>query len=37
MGQLVTEIPDYWVGIESRGFLFAIYTAHQFGGGNQNH
>ena len=23
MGQLVTEIPDYWVGIESRGFLFA--------------
>ena len=30
MGKLV-DIPDYWVGIESRGFLFAL--AHQFGGG----
>ena len=33
MGQLVNEIPDYWVGIESRGFLFASALAHQFGGG----
>ena len=33
MGQLVTEIPDYWVGIESRGFLFASALAYQFGGG----
>ena len=22
MGQLVDEIPKYWVGVESRGFLF---------------
>ena len=33
MGQLVTEIPKYWVGVESRGFLFASALAHQFGGG----
>ena len=33
MGQLANEIPDYWVGIESRGFLFASALAHQFGGG----
>ena len=33
MGQLVNEIPDYWVGVESRGFLFASALAHQFGGG----
>ena len=26
MGQLVTEIPDYWVGIESRGFLFHLHA-----------
>ena len=33
MGQLVNEIPDYWVGVESRGFLFASALSHQFGGG----
>ena len=33
MGQLVSEIPDYWVGIESRGFLFASALSIQFGGG----
>jgi adenine phosphoribosyltransferase len=33
MGQLVTEIPKYWVGVESRGFLFASALAYQFGGG----
>jgi len=33
MGQLVSEIPDYWVGIESRGFLFASALSLQFGGG----
>lgn len=33
MGQLVDEIPNYWVGIESRGFLFASALSHQFGGG----
>ena len=32
MGNLV-EIPDYWVGIESRGFLFASALAYEFGGG----
>ena len=33
MGQLVDEIPDYWVGVESRGFLFASALALEFGGG----
>ena len=32
MGELV-EKPDYWVGIESRGFLFATVLAYEFGGG----
>lgn len=32
MGDLV-EIPNYWVGIESRGFLFASALALEFGGG----
>ena len=32
MGDLV-EIPNYWVGIESRGFLFASALAFHFGGG----
>lgn len=32
MGNLV-EIPNYWVGIESRGFLFASALAFHFGGG----
>ena len=31
MGDLV-EIPNYWVGIESRGFIFLITIFH-FGGG----
>ena len=29
MGDLV-EIPNYWVGIESRGFIFAICTCISF-------
>ena len=33
MGNLIDEIPDYWVGIESRGFLFASALALEFGGG----
>lgn len=35
MGDLVTKngIPDYWVGIESRGFLFASALSFLFGGG----
>ena len=33
MGQLVDKIPDYWVGVESRGFLFASALSNQFGGG----
>ena len=27
------EFPDYWVGIDSRGFLFASALATYFGGG----
>ena len=30
---VVDEIPNYWVGVESRGFLFCITLAYQFGGG----
>ena len=33
MGELVNEPPTYWVGIESRGFLFASALAMKFGGG----
>lgn len=32
MGNLTT-VPDYWVGIESRGFIFATALALEFGGG----
>lgn len=32
MGSLV-EVPDYWVAIESRGFLFASALSYKFGGG----
>ncbi len=32
MGSLV-EIPDYWVGIDARGFLFASALSYKFGGG----
>ena len=32
MGELV-EKPDYWVGIESRGFIFASALSMKFGGG----
>ena len=35
MGELIGEdnLPQYWVGIESRGFLFASALALEFGGG----
>jgi|TARA_B100000085_G_scaffold74118_1_gene66634 adenine phosphoribosyltransferase len=33
MGNLLDEIPNYWVGVESRGFLFASALAFHFGGG----
>ena len=36
MGELVSNVstrPDYWVGIESRGFLFASALSIKFGGG----
>ena len=37
MGNLVAstwmDVPDYWVGIESRGFLFATALSYAFGGG----
>ena len=32
MGDLV-EKPDFWVGVESRGFIFASALAIEFGGG----
>ena len=33
MGNLLSKVPDYWIGIESRGFLFAPALAYKFGGG----
>ena len=37
MGNLVCEtwlnVPDYWIGIDARGFLFASALSIQFGGG----
>ena len=32
MGRLV-DTPDYWVALESRGFLFASALSYKFGGG----
>ena len=29
----IENLPQYWIGIESRGFLFASALAMQFGGG----
>ena len=33
LGNLIKERPKYWVGIESRGFIFASALAIRFGGG----
>ena len=33
MGELIEQKPTYWVGIESRGFIFASALAMKFGGG----
>ena len=33
MGNLLSEFPDYWIGIEARGVLFASALACKFGGG----
>lgn len=33
MGDLTEDWPNYWIGIESRGFLFASALAMKFGGG----
>ena len=33
MEELLDETPKYWVGIESRGFIFASALAIKFGGG----
>ena len=32
MGDMV-EIPDYWIGIDARGFIFASALSVYFGGG----
>ena len=33
MYDLVPELPDYWVGVEARGFIFASALSVMFGGG----
>lgn len=33
LGELINETPDYWVGIESRGFIIATALSMEFGGG----
>lgn len=33
MGNLLSKRPDYWIGIEARGFPFASALAYKFGGG----
>ena len=33
MGDILVKFPDYWIGIEARGFLFASALSYEFGGG----
>jgi|TARA_B110000977_G_scaffold127538_1_gene162954 adenine phosphoribosyltransferase len=33
MGLLLDSIPDYWIAVESRGFIFASALAMEYGGG----
>ena len=33
MGDLVGKVPDYWVGIDARGFIFASALSMYYGGG----
>ena len=33
MGNLLSKLPDYWIGIEARGFLFASALSMIHGGG----
>ena len=33
MGKLLSKLPDCWIGIEARGFLFASALAYKYGGG----
>ena len=33
MGMLINPLPDYWIGIDARGFLFASALSVKYGGG----
>ena len=33
MGDLVGKVPDYWIGIDARGFIFASALSIYYGGG----
>jgi adenine phosphoribosyltransferase len=33
MGMLINPLPDYWIGIDARGFIFASALSYEFGGG----
>ena len=33
MGDLLGKLPDYWIGIDARGFIFASALSVWFGGG----
>ena len=33
MGKLISDVPDYWIGIDARGFIFASALSIKCGGG----
>jgi len=33
MGMLINPLPDYWIGIDARGFIFASALSVKYGGG----